>query len=212
MTFKISIKFKILKIIKLKNNKLFALMATFKDKPFFMIDKKANQVRLEIQKNPSLFILSDKEKRKAYAYGKRYSLIAISCSLYTFANIRRNHELLGIKKGKITPTILVPIISYNIIIAFVTYCLGHVFFYDRFKLFCHQLSMIEVQKYDRSKFNYDNYKYAILTPPVYSDEESNYGKIYFSRHLFKYDKNQLPAWIKRRIEANPDIAKETPAL
>ena len=130
---------------------------TFIDKPFFMFDKKANQVRLEIQKNPEMFVLSNAEKRKAHAYGKRYSLIMFSCGLYTFANIRRNNELLSLRLGKFTPTQLIPIISYNVVIAFVTFCLGHMFFYDRFKLFCHQLSMIEVQKYDRTKFNYDNY-------------------------------------------------------
>ena len=52
-------------------------MAVFTDKPFFMFDKKSNQVRLEIQKNPEMFLLSDKEKLKAHAYGKRYSMILI---------------------------------------------------------------------------------------------------------------------------------------
>jgi len=184
---------------------------TFIDKPFFMLDKKANQVRLEIQKNPEMFVLTKQEKRKAYAYGKRYSLIMISCGLYTFANIRRNNELISLKIKRFTPTQLIPIITYNGLIAFVTYCLGHIFFYDRFKLFCHQLSMIEIQKYDRSRFNYDNYKYAILTLPEYSDEDSNYGKITYSRHLFG-NKPQLPGWVRRRREENPEIEKEIPQI
>jgi len=184
---------------------------TFLDKPFFMLDKKANQVRLEIQKNPEMFLLTKQEKRKAHAYGKRYSLIIFSCSLYTFANIRRNNELISLRLRRFTPTQLIPIISYNVLIAFVTYCLGHVFFYDRFKLFCHQLSMIEVQKYDKSKFNYDNYKYAILTPPEYSDEDSPYGKITFSRHFLK-NQPELPGWIRRRREENPAIEKEVPQI
>jgi len=184
---------------------------SFVDKPFFMLDKKANKVRLEIQKNPEMFLLSNQEKRKAYAYGKRYSLIIFSCGLYTFANIRKNNELISLKIKRLTPTQLVPIITYNAAIAFVTYCLGQVFFYDRFKLFCHQLSVVEISKYDRNRFNYSNYKYATLTPPEYSDEDSNYGKITYSRHLLKKE-NQLPGWIRRRREQNSSIEKETPQM
>jgi hypothetical protein len=105
---------------------------TFLDKHFFLVDKKANQVRVEIQKNPEMFILSNQEKRKAYAYGKRYCLILFSFGLYTFANIRRINELISLKIRRFTPTQLIPIISYNAVIALVTYILGHVFFYDRF--------------------------------------------------------------------------------
>lgn len=184
---------------------------TFINKPFFMLDKKSNQVRIEIQKNPEMFILTPQEKRKAYAYGKRYSLILFSCGLYTLTNIRRNNELISLKIKRFTPTQLIPIISYNALIAFVTYIVGHMFFYDRFKLFCDQLSMIEVQKYNRTRFNYDNYKYVILTPPEYSDEDSNYGKINLSRHLFKHEP-QLPGWIRRRREENPAIEKEVPQI
>ena len=186
-------------------------MATFIDKPFFMIDKKSNQARLEIQKNPTMFILSEKEKRKSYAYGKRFSFIILSTGLYSYTHIRRNNELISLKLGKFTPTQLVSLISKNVVIGLVTYILGHMFFYDRFKLFCHQLSLIEVQKYDRTKFNYDNYKYALLSLPEYSSEDSNFGKITFSRHLFKRE-NQLPGWIRRRRELNPDIEREFPLV
>jgi hypothetical protein len=185
-------------------------MSLFTDKPFFLVDKKSNQVRLEVQKNPEIFLLSDKEKRKAYAYGKRYSMILISCGLYTYSNIRRNNELLSLKIRKFTPTQLVPIITYNAVIALVTYCLGHVFFYDRFKLFCHQLSLIEVQKYNSEKFNFNNYKYAILNPPVYSGPESNFGHVLFIRHFVNYS-NELPGWIQRRRKGNKDIELDLPA-
>ena len=186
-------------------------MAIFTDKPFFSIDKKVNQVRIEVQKNPEMFLLSDKEKRKAHAYGKRYSMILISCGLYTYSNIRRNNELISLKIRRFTPTQLIPIITYNAVIGAVTYCLGHVFFYDRFKLFCHQLSMIEVQKYNKEKFNYDNYKYALLTPPVYEDSTSNFGHIYFRRHFFGVQ-NSLPAWIENRRQENKDIESDIPQI
>ena len=187
-------------------------MALFTDKPFFMFDKKANQVRLEVQKNPEAFVLTNAEKRKAHAYGKRYSMILVSCGLYTYFNIRRNNELLSLKIRKFTPTQLIPIIAYNVVIAAGAFCLGHVFFYDRFKLLCHTLSMIEVQKYDREKLNYDNYKYALLTPPVYSDNESNFGHILFRRHFYKNVTNRLPAWMERRREENKDIEGDVPQI
>ena len=186
-------------------------MAVFTDKPFFLIDKKANQVRLEVHKNPEMFLLSEREKWKAYAYGKRYSLILISCGLYTYANIRRNNELISLRLRRFTPTQLIPIITYNAVIAVVTYILGHVFFYDRFKLFCHQLSMIEVQKYNREMFNYDNYKYALLTPPVYTNNASNFGNVYLRRHFYTV-KNRLPAWIERRRNENKDIEADIPRI
>lgn len=184
-------------------------MAVFTDKPFFNFDRKANQVRIEVQKNPDMFVLSPKEQRKAHAYGKRYSMILISCGLYTYANIRRNNELLSLKIRRFTPTQLIPIISYNAVIAAVTYCLGHVFFYDRFKIFAHQLSMIELQKYNRDLFNYDNYRYALLSPPVYLDKDSNFGHVVYRRHFMNY-KNPLPGWIQRRREENKSIEEDLP--
>ena len=71
--------------------------------------------------------------------------------------------------------------------------------------------MIEVQKYNREKFNYDNYKYAFLTPPVYSNADSNFGNIFYRRHFYKVT-NKLPGWIDRRRKENKDIELEIPQI
>ena len=88
------------------------------------------------------------------------------------------------------------------------YPLSIVLFKDTIGLKSHIIAKIELQKFDREYFNYDEFGYCIHNAPVYKDEDSVFGRLYMNRLLTDY--YQTAGWIKRRREANSSIEMDVP--
>ena len=88
------------------------------------------------------------------------------------------------------------------------YPLSLVFFKDTIGLKSHQIAKIELQKFDREYFKYDEFGYVIHNAPLYKDEDSVFGRLYMKRLLTDY--YQTAGWIRRRRQSNPSIEQDTP--
>ena len=89
-----------------------------------------------------------------------------------------------------------------------SYLIGFSLFVDYDKKKAHNIAKIELMKFDETHFDRNNFHFTLFNTPVYSHEDSKYGQRKILRNFFNY--HQLPGYIKRIRESNPDIMKETP--
>lgn len=183
-------------------------MATFRTTNIMNIDHDYNVKHTYIKRDPYKYVLSEKEFQQCYNRPKRAFFTGSLLFGYLYYSIR-HHQELGLVKGlKLSPVFYMTTLPKALLIAAVSYPLGYTLFVDFDKKKTHQIAKIELMKFDETWFTHDDFKYALLNTPIYSHEDSKFGRRTSVRGLFNY--YQLPGYIRRRRESNKDIVNDVP--
>lgn len=175
---------------------------------WFNWDKKYQRAEEIIKKDPYRYVLSKKEESKAYHRIKRALFVFGLPSLYIYKHLRYHNELGAVRNFRITSIQLLQIVPRLLLSVVILYPLSCSFFIDYDKLRSHQIAELELKKFDRDWFTFNDYKYALLNAPAYVSDDSQWGRIYTKRLPFNYD--QQAGWIKRLKDRNPNIDGEVP--
>lgn len=161
-----------------------------------------------ISKDPYRYILSDKDEIKCHHRIKRSIFIFGIPLMYLYKHFRYHQELSRVRQLKFNTIQILEVAPKVVGMILILYPLAYSLFVDRERLKQHQIAKYEIQKFDPDWFVYDEYKYAIHNAPAYEHEDSQWGRNYLSRLPFTYF--QVPGWIRRRREQNPNIMNEVP--
>jgi hypothetical protein len=161
-----------------------------------------------IKKDPYRFIKSHREEKRCWRRFERFIFIGGFLGLFSYKHFRYHNELSRVKAMKFTGMAIYSWIPRIAMLSLVLYPFSLVFFKDTIGLKSHQIAKIELQKFDREYFKYDEYGYVIHNAPLFKDEDSVWGRLYMNRLLTDY--YQTAGWIKRRRESNPSIESDVP--
>lgn len=175
---------------------------------FFLFDRLWQIDEEVIRRDPYRYYKSKKELRKAWNRVNRFLFTSTCVLMFTYRHFRYHNELSRVKGLKITGVSHFSWFPRATGLLIVTYLFGDTFLKDKLTLKRHVIAKIEIQKFDRNHFVYDEYNYVVHNCPVYKDIDSVWGRIYIKRLNKSY--NQLPGWIQRRREANPSIEQDVP--
>ena len=174
----------------------------------FLYDKDWQIRETIIRKNPYNFILTKREEKRCWRRFERLLFIGGFASLYTYKHFRYHNELSRIKNNKFTLIALYSWLPRVAAIIIGLYPISIILFKDTPKLKSHQIAKIELQKFDREYFTYDEFAYVVHNSPIFKDEDSVWGRLYTKRLLTDY--YQTAGWIKRKRESNPSILNDIP--
>jgi len=161
-----------------------------------------------IKKDPYRFIKSRREEKRCWRRPERFLFVFGFAGLYSYKHFRYHNELGRVKNMKFTAMALYSWFPRFAGIIVVLYPLSLMLFKDTIGLKTHQIAKIELQKFDREYFKYDEFGYCKHNAPVFKDEDSVWGRIYMKRLFTRY--YQTAGWIKRRRENNPSIEADVP--
>ena len=165
--------------------------------------------KLEIvKKDPYRYILGRNEFNKCFNRKKRFFFNIAIPSVILYIGFRRNYELSRVKRVDFSSIMALRGIPLAGVTSVFLYLFLFTFLTDYDKLKLHRIAKLELQKFDPTWFNYDDVKYGIFNAPVYDSEDSVFGRLYLKRLIYEY--YQLPGWIRRIREANPNIVNEVP--
>jgi hypothetical protein len=174
----------------------------------FLWDKDWQLREAIIKKDPYRFIKTRREEKRCWRRFERFLFIYGLVGLYSYKHFRYHNELGRIKKLKFTAMSLYSWYPRALIIFVCAYPISISLFKDNIGLKSHHIARLELMKFDKEYFKYDDYSYILHNAPLYKDENSVFGRVYMKRLLTDY--YQTAGWIKRRRDNNPSIEEDVP--
>lgn len=161
-----------------------------------------------VKKDPYRFILSKREFEGCYNRAKRLAFTLSITGGYLYYSIRHKQELGLIRGLKLNKVFYYTNLPKAIVLAALTYPIGYSFFVDFDKKKLHNIAKVELMKFDETWWDRSDMKYHFRNAKIYDNEDSLYGRNYPLLGLFNY--HQVPGYIRRLREKNPDILKDLP--
>ncbi len=176
--------------------------------PLFLWDRDW-QLREElIKRDPYRYIKSRREEKRCWRRPERFVFIYGLFGLYTYKHFRYHNELGRVKRMKFTVIGLYSWYPRALMLWVFLYPMSIILFKDHIGIKSHQIAKIELQKFDKKWFKYDDFAYVVHNAPIYKDEDSVFGRLYVGRLL--RDFYQVPGWIRRLREQNSSIENDVP--
>ena len=175
----------------------------------FAIDRHWSNQHLQVKSDPYRYILTERQYDGCYNRIKRAMFTGSITGAYVYYNIR-HHQELGLVKGlKFNSVFYLQVVPKVALVGLISFAVGYSFLVDFDKKRLHEIAKIELQKFDRDYFTYDDYKYSFLNAPVHENPESGFGRIGMFRGYFK-PLYQEAGYIKRIKEKNSSIDNDVP--
>jgi len=175
----------------------------------FSIDRNWSKQHQLVKSDPYRYILTERQYDGCYNRIKRFIFTGSFLTAYVYYNIR-HHQELGLVKGlKFNTVFYLQVLPKVAGFFLLTWAIGYSFFVDFDKKRLHEIAKIELQKFDRDYFTYNDYKYVMLNAPVHENSESNFGRLSALRGLFK-PLYQEAGYIKRIKEKNSSVESDVP--
>jgi hypothetical protein len=175
----------------------------------FGIDRHWSKQHQQVKSDPYRYILTERQYDGCFNRIKRAIFSGSIVGAYVYYNIR-HHQELGLVKGlKFNSVFYLQVVPKVGLFGLITWAIGYSFFVDFDKKRLHEIAKIELQKFDRDYFSYDDYKYVFLNAPIHENSESNFGKMNTFRGLWK-PLYQEAGYIKRIKEKNSSVDSDVP--